>query len=753
MKKILLSTMATALFMQIGAQSFYDEGTVQKIEIVFAESNWDALLDAEKAGDENYIMAQSVTINGVLFDSVGVKYKGNSTYKANYNKNPLHIELDTYKEHEYDGYTDIKLSNVAKDPSFIREVLSYKILRQYMDAPLSNYANVYINGALIGVYSNSESISKKFVNKRFGSKTNTFVKCNPPAGAGQGSTDYPNLVYKGTDSALYYAAYELKSDFGWNELISLCDNLKNNIIDIEKILDVDRALWMLAFDNTLVNLDSYIGGFAQNYYLYRDDFGRFLPVVWDLNESFGTFSNTGSGNLNTTTSKQQMSHLLHASDANFPLISQLLSVPTYKKMYLAHCKTFLTENFTNDGSYYTQGKAFQTTVDASVNADPNKFYSYANFTSNLTSDISSGGGPGGSSTPGVTNLMNGRYTYLMGLSDFSATEPTITKPTVSNSSPVIGENLTFTTKVENASEVFLKYRGKIHAPFEKMQMYDDGLHDDGAAGDKVYGAQLSISTAIMEYYYYAQNSTIGKFSPTNAEHEYYNLMAGAAVVGDIVINEFMASNDTTQADQDGQYDDWIELYNKGVASVDISRYRLTDNKNKFNQFAFPAGTTIAPGQYLIVWADGNLTQSGYHADFKLSASGETLYLADSNLNILDSIEFPAQTTDVSYGRFPNGTGNFSSMPATFSKINKQFTTSTKVIKEITFNIYPNPAQAQFTIDLKTDASTYLVGIYNMHGKLIFSSKISNTLNINTQTWSPGMYVVKVGSKYSKLQIN
>ena len=93
------------------------------------------------------------------------------------------------------------------------------------------------------------------------------------------------------------------------------------------------------------------------------------------------------------------------------------------------------------------------------------------------------------------------------------------------------------------------------------------------------------------------------------------------------------------------------------------------------------------------------------------------------------------------------------MPATFSKINKQFTTSTKVIKEIIFNIYPNPAQTQFTIDLKTDASTYLVGIYNMHGKLIFSSKISNTLNINTQTWSPGMYVVKVGSKYSKLQIN
>jgi len=90
-------------------------------------------------------MAQSVTINGEVYDSVGVKYKGNSTYQANQVKNPFHIELDTYKEHDHQGYKDIKLSNVAKDPSFLREVLSYNILRNYMDAPLSNYANVYVN--------------------------------------------------------------------------------------------------------------------------------------------------------------------------------------------------------------------------------------------------------------------------------------------------------------------------------------------------------------------------------------------------------------------------------------------------------------------------------------------------------------------------------------------------------------------------------------------------------------------------------
>ena len=224
----------------------------------------------------------------------------------------------------YEVITDIKLSNVANDPSFLREVLSYDILRKYMDAPDANYANVYVNGVLLGLYSNSEAIDKTFLKDKFGSKNNTFVKCNPPAGAGPQTTDFPSLVYKGTNSADYVNAYELKSDLGWDELINLCDILNNKFTNIESILDVDRALWMLAFNNVLVNLDSYSGSFAQNYYLYKDDTGRFLPIMWDFNESFGRFSQTGTSNLTTTASKQQMPHLLHATDVGYPLIKQLL---------------------------------------------------------------------------------------------------------------------------------------------------------------------------------------------------------------------------------------------------------------------------------------------------------------------------------------------------------------------------------------------------------------------------------------------
>jgi len=737
------------------AQDFYDLNTIQTIEITFAENNWDQLLDAQKQGAEDYIMAQSVSINGTVFDSVGVKYKGNSTYNPNQTKNPFHIELDTYKDQKYEAYTDIKLSNVAKDPSFLREVLSYQILRQYMDAPLSNYANVYVNGNLIGLYSNSESVSKKFVNSRFGSKNNAFIKCNPPAGAGPQSNDLPNLVYLGQDSTDYYDAYEIKSDGGWAELIDLCDTLDNSLAAIEQILDIDRVLWMLAFNNVFVNLDSYSGGFAQNYYLYRHDNGRFNPVVWDLNESFGRFALTGSGILNNTTSKQQMSHLLNQNDNDFPLIQQLLSVPTYKRMYLAHIKTMLLENFDND-AYYQTGLELQDVIDDAVQEDDNKFFTYNNFLSNLTNDVNGGGGPGGGAIPGITNLMDGRSNYLLGLNDFSQTAPNITDVTPSNSSPNFGETINITASISNANNAYLGYRSDDEDPFVKIEMFDDGVHNDGAANDGIYGAAFDIENAEIHYFIYAENNTIGKFSPQRAEYEYHNINASipTPILGDLVINEIMASNDSTVTDQDGEYDDWIELYNNGATAIDLSGYFLTDDAGNFTKWSFPSGTTIEAGAYLIVWADENQSQEGLHANFKLSSIGETVYLFDAEGNIVDEVSFQDQATDVAYARFPNGTGAFSILDPTFNAENGVINgIQDASLEQLAFELSPNPTDASFTIKL-TDAASMnqVVVVYNGLGKIVFQTRIYGQTQIDVADWAAGIYVVKIGQSFKQVSV-
>ncbi|MCL5280695.1 MAG: CotH kinase family protein, partial [Planctomycetes bacterium] len=135
-----------------------------------------------------------------------------------------------------------------------------------------------------------------------------------------------------------------------------------------------------------------------------------------------------------------------------------------------------------------------------------------------------------------------------------------------------------------------------------------------------------------------------------------NLQAGAVPV---VINEVLASNSHTRADPQGEYDDWIELYNQSSAPVNLGGMYLTDDPAEPIKWQFPknlpAQTTIPAHGYLLVWADGEVGDLGLHTSFKLSAFGESVALFDRDgLTPIDSADFDAQTTDISYGRFPDG---------------------------------------------------------------------------------------------------
>jgi hypothetical protein len=126
--------------------------------------------------------------------------------------------------------------------------------------------------------------------------------------------------------------------------------------------------------------------------------------------------------------------------------------------------------------------------------------------------------------------------------------------------------------------------------------------------------------------------------------------------GQVLISEFMARNDDTLIDGDGNYSDWIELYNTGSNAVDLTGWFLSDDTNDLQRWSFPA-TNIAAEGYLVVFASGqdatNYVDSlGYlHTTFKLDGDGENVLLVrPDGVTVAHAVEdYPPQSDDVSYG--------------------------------------------------------------------------------------------------------
>lgn len=744
MRKIILGTLLL-ITANINAQDLYDLTNITTIELTFTDPNWDATLDSYYAAGLDQRLLATCLVNGVQYDSVGVKYKGNSTYSSNNSKNPLTIKLNYIIDNQdYQDFYTLKLSNGKNDPSFVREVLSYEIARKYMDAPLSNYAKVFINGNFHGLYSSSESINKKFVEEKYYSdKDNTLFKCNPVNTNNGGSS----LEYLGTDSSFYFDFYELQTDFGWNDMPTYTNELNNNFNNIENTWDIDRAIWMLAFDNVLVSLDTYIGPFKQNYYLFKDDHNRLNSIVWDMNESLGGFEMIGAGGPpgpSSVTSLQELDPLLRLGDNTYPLVNNILSDARYQKMYMAHFRTILEENFVT-GDYQTRATVFQNLISTDVSNDPNAFYTPTEFTNNLTSQVS-----GQDGAFGITQLMNARVTYLQSNVEYVKIGPVITN--IQNSTIVLNSNTDITATISNGTYAYIGYRNSIEDIFTKTEMFDDGMHNDGVAGDDVYGVTIPVGASDIQYYIYSDNNDAGKFSPERAEHEYHSI----AVSGDLVINEISASNSTIQTDPNGEFDDWIELYNNTALPIVLDGYNLSDNSSNPTKWTFPNGTTIAANDFLIVWADNDTMQTGLHSNFKLSSSGETLLLSNASASLIDEVTFGIQTTDITFGRHQNGTGSFIFMDPTFEATNTNtLTVEVATIENLknSFNLYPNPSSNNVTIEIDNEDIETLI-VFNLLGKIIYQKTTNeNSLTIDVSNWTKGIYLVKIKNNVEKLIIN
>ncbi len=136
--------------------------------------------------------------------------------------------------------------------------------------------------------------------------------------------------------------------------------------------------------------------------------------------------------------------------------------------------------------------------------------------------------------------------------------------------------------------------------------------------------------------------------------------ASAAAEAELSINEIMASNRDTIADEDGDFEDWIEIYNSGGQDVDLTGFYLSDDSDNVTRWQFPEGLVESEG-YLVVWASGKdrVGPGGaLHTNFRLDRDGEPVYLvAPDGETVIDSLEAVPVPRGMSYGRLPDGSSN------------------------------------------------------------------------------------------------
>ena len=723
-------------------ESFYKTDAIRELKISFYQNNWDAVLDSLYIkGDRERILA-SVLIDGVNYDSVGVRYKGFSSASINRVKNPFNIKLNyTISGQNHLGIDKLKLSNVIQDPSFVREVLSYEIARQYMPASEANYANLYINDSLIGLYSNIEAVNKEFLEKHFSSTVNVLVKGNPEEvdlfGENSNLSNTP-----GVDTLNYASLYSMESDYGWNELYDFIDTLNAYEYALDKVLNIDRALWMHALNYSLVNLDSYIG-YAQNYYLYQDDQGLFNPILWDLNMSFGSFRLADASVYYDGFSIEQakiLDPLTHYNEYSVfarPLMRKLFENTRYRKMYMAHIRTIIDENFANS-VYKNRAEELYYLIDESVYADTNKFYSYTDFQYNMYSTVSDL-----IDYPGIVDLMEGRTEYLSNYEGFQGA-PQIDSIISTPIEPLAGDTVFISAFVNDASDVFLASKQNTENLYEHIAMNDQGLYGDFVSGDGWFTASIVSTGAQIDYYIYAENDSSGIFSPERAAYKYYSI-EGSFTKGDFVINELMASNTITSQDENGNYGDWIELYNTTESAIILKGLYLSDDLSSLRKWELPE-ITIPANNYLIVWADSDEFPTGNHANFKISAAGETLFLSDTNGELMDSVSFTLQLKDVSYGRFPNGTGDFTLLSPTFNA-NNNTADSIPSNTTLVIDVFPNPTDNLFWLSVSSQQES-LVEVFDVLGRMVYSTTISIGVTLtefSTSDYKAGIYLITVSN--------
>lgn len=591
LRRIAINALAAAALLGasagIRAQDLYDPAVLRTFAITFHDANWLALLRANYASETNILA--DVTVDGTTYPDVGVRIRGNTSYTAlpaGSEKFSLKLEMDFVDpDQELLGYDTINLNNGFHDPTFSREVVYNNYVAQFIPNPRANHALVTLNGQNWGVYANVQQPDKRMLRDYFANADGLRIRCaNRPNG--------PGLAYNGPNAS-GYTDYEIQADGGLADplgaLIAVANSLSNESLAnwpaIDLAFAIDPSIWSVVLENLLTDDDSYVNK-GCDFMTYRDPIdGRMHLLQRDANETFTQATWAPTRNFTAV---------------NKPLLSRVLAVPELRQRFMAHYRTVRQDL---DWAYFgPRFTAQRNLIDAAVQADPKKLYTYAQFQANFSSTVSLPyPGPAGGNVIGLQEFVTQRAGILGASAELAASGPTISSAQASSIDPDAADPVCITAAVAAAgspvSQVELHYRPQPQGVYLRVPMLDDGASGDGLAGDGVYGALLPVvATPGQRVDYYvaavAANAFLSRsFRPALAErgplHVDYFLGSGQG----LRITEWMYS---------GLGGEFIEFTNRSNQAIDLAGWSMDDSNAVPGAFPLGAAGILAPGESVVV---------------------------------------------------------------------------------------------------------------------------------------------------------
>ncbi len=325
---------------------------------------------------------------------------------------------------------------------------------------------------------------------------------------------------------------------------------------------------------------------------------------------------------------------------------------------------------------------------------------------------------GGHVTYGLKSFIETRRASALAQLEASSIRPIILNAYFQPVAPSGAEPIRFfATALDDVPGFTVELSYSVNGESHSVSMFDDGLHHDGDANDGRYAVDLPAieETTTLTFNFVATQADGRKSVTATREIQVgYNEMP-------LFVNELMASNDTTLSDELGEFDDWAEIFVGGESPISLDGLFFSDDVTNTQKWALP-DTVVNPGDYVIVWLDGDLSQGALHADFKLSAGGEELVLFTADGQIIDYVSFGEQNTDVSYGRTADGAGRFEELGraspgfANSSGVNTERAANSD--RSVAVSIYPIPSTGPVTVEVSSSDRALTLEVFDILGRRI-----------------------------------